>query len=31
MGKGLVTFLFSSKEPTINNTAALKEYVEAKK
>ena len=31
MGGGAVTFLFSSKEPTINNAAALKEYVEAKK
>ena len=31
MGHGPVTFLFSSKEPTINNAAALTEYVEAKK
>ncbi len=28
MGTGTVTFLYSSKEPTINNAAALKEYVE---
>lgn len=31
MGDGAVTFLFSSKEPAINNAAALKENLEAKK
>jgi uncharacterized protein YeaO (DUF488 family) len=29
LGKGTVTFLFSSKELVINNAAALKEYVES--
>jgi len=29
MGEGTVTFLFSSKEPQLNNAFALKEYVES--
>ena len=29
MGEGTVTFLFSSKEPRLNNAFALKEYVES--
>ena len=29
MGEGAVTFLFSSKEPRLNNAFALKEYVES--
>lgn len=30
LGKGLVTFLYSSTETKINNAAALKEYLEAR-
>ena len=29
LGEGAVTFLFSSKEPRLNNAFALKEYVES--
>jgi len=29
MGEGTVTFLFSSKEPRLNNAFALREYVES--
>ena len=30
MGEGAVTFLFSSKEPRLNNAFALAEYIESK-
>ncbi len=31
IGEGTVTFLYSSKEPELNNATALKEYVEIRK